>query len=551
GPFASAGAVNRTLNTLQKAFLLRSCSDSVYENRTRPCMLHQIKRCCAPCVDYVSEAEYGALVDDAVAFLGGKSDELRARLQSEMETAAEDLEFETAARLRDRIRALAPITTSQGINPEGLVEADVIAVHMEGGQSCVQAFFFRAGQNWGDRAFFPRHDKSSEPEAVLSAFLGQFYDDKPAPRLILVSHEPPDAALLEEALSMRAERKVELRAPQRGEKAKLVAQARRNAEEALARRMAESSAQARLLDGVKDAFDLEARPERIEIYDNSHIQGAKAVGAMVVAGPEGFDKRSYRTFNIKSDDLAPGDDYAMMREVMRRRFSRLLKEMSDEDSAASPLPPEGSAHGVDGSGARADAEERPKADADEAAHESGDEAPHPLDPSLPQAGKGEATPPLSRGRKPDAWPDLVLIDGGRGQLSSVMETLAELGLGPDDVAVVAISKGPDRNAGREQFHRPNRPSFQLEPRSPVLYYLQRLRDEAHRFAIGTHRARRKKDVSDNPLDAIPGVGPGRKKALLRHFGSARAVRRAAVEDLARVEGVSKQLAKKIHDWFQG
>ncbi len=510
GPFASAGAVNRTLNTLQKAFLLRSCSDSVYENRSRPCMLHQIKRCAAPCVDYVTTQEYGALVADAAAFLSGKSDALRARLQTEMEGAAEALDFEKAARLRDRIRALAPITTSQGVNPASVEEADVIAIHKAGGQSCVHAVFFRAGQNWGDRSFFPRHEKDASEQEVLAAFLGQFYDDKPAPKLILASHDIEEAELLAEALSLRADRKVEIHTPARGEKAKLVQYARRNAEEALARRQAEGAAQSKLLDGVMETFDLEARPARIEVYDNSHIQGSNAVGAFIVAGPDGFDKRSYRTFNIKTTDLTPGDDYAMMREVLRRRLTRLVK-------------------------AREEMENRLQAD----------------DGDSEDVSDAPDARPAAAGRKPDAWPDLILIDGGKGQLSVVMEVMTELGLTADDLAIASIAKGEDRDAGRETFFMPQRQAFKLEPTSPVLHYLQRLRDEAHRFAIGTHRAKRSKDIARNPLDEIPGVGPGRKKALLAHFGSARAVKRANVDDLARVEGVSKQLAVKIHDWFRG
>lgn len=521
GPFASAGAVNRTLNTLQKAFLLRSCSDSVYENRSRPCMLHQIKRCAAPCVDYVTTEEYGALVDDAAAFLSGKSDALRARLQAEMEGAAEALDFEKAAHLRDRIRALAPITTSQGVNPASVEEADVIAIHKAGGQSCVHAVFFRAGQNWGDRSFFPRHEKDAAEQEVLAAFLGQFYDDKPAPKLILSSHDIEEAELLGEALSLRAGRKVEIHTPARGEKAKLVQYARRNAEEALARRMAEGAAQSKLLDGVMETFDLEARPARIEVYDNSHIQGSNAVGAFIVAGADGFDKRSYRTFNIKTADLAPGDDYAMMREVLQRRLTRLVK-------------------------AREELENRLQADDETGGAENTTES----DAAGVAASDAQNAAPAA-GRKPDAWPDLILIDGGKGQLSVVLEVMSELGLSPDDLAVASIAKGEDRDAGRETFFMPGRQPFKLEPTSPVLHYLQRLRDEAHRFAIGTHRAKRSKDIARNPLDEIPGVGPGRKKALLAHFGSARAVKRANVEDLARVEGVSKQLAVKIHDWFRG
>ncbi len=502
GPFASAGAVNRTLNTLQKAFLLRTCSDSYYENRTRPCMLHQIKRCAAPCVDYIALEDYGALVQDADAFLSGKSDALRKRLQAQMEEASEALEFERAAQLRNRIRALAPITAEQGINPAGVEEADVVAVHSEGGQSCIQVFFFRAGQNWGDRAVYPRHDSDATPAQLLEAFLGQFYEDKPAPKLILTSHTLQNGALLEEALTLRAGRKVVLAAPQRGEKAKLVAQAVRNAEEALARRMAESAAQARLLDGVAHVFGLDERPHRIEVYDNSHIQGAKAVGAMIVAGPEGFEKRSYRTYNIKAEDLAPGDDYAMMREVIARRFARLAKVRAAQNEAGAQTT------------------------------------------DVPQADGRRESPAA------EPWPDLVLIDGGKGQLSAVLETLQTLGLSPQDITIAAIAKGPDRNAGREQFFMPGRPSFQLPPNNATLYYLQRLRDEAHRFAITTHRSKRSRDIAKNPLDDIPGVGPARKRALLEHFGSARSVKRAARGDLEKVEGVSKQLARKIYDWFR-
>ncbi len=484
GPFASAGAVNRTINTLQKAFLVRTCSDSVYENRTRPCMLHQIKRCAAPCVDLIEPDAYAALVDDAADFLRGKSGVLRARLQAEMEAAAEVLDFETAGALRDRIRALAPITTAQGINPIGVEEADVVAVHQDGGASCVHATFFRAGQNWGDRAFFPRHDKDASAADVMTAFLGQFYDDKPAPGLILVSHLPHTPELLNEALSLRAGRTVKLHAPQRGEKAKLLEASTRNAQEALSRRLAESASQARLLDGVAKVFALPERPSRIEVYDNSHIQGTKAVGGLIVAGPEGFVKSQYRTFTIKSETLTPGDDYAMMREVLRRRFDRLIKERGESED------------------------------------------------------------------KPADWPDLVLIDGGKGQLSAALETLDAAGLTPNDITLAAIAKGPDRNAGREQFFQPGRPAFQLPPTDPVLYYLQRLRDEAHRFAIGAHRAKRSKAIAANPLDEITGVGPTRKRALLSHFGSAKGVSRAALADLKSVPGVSQELAQRIYDWFR-
>jgi len=478
GPFASVGAVNHTLNTLQKAFLVRTCSDSVYEGRSRPCMLYQIKRCAGPCVDLVQPAAYDELVSEATAFLRGKSNALRQDLQKRMAAASEDLDFETAARLRDRIRAIAAVTTDQGINPTGVEEADVIAVAQDGGRSCVQVFFFRAGQNWGNQSFFPKHDQEAEPADVLAAFLAQFYDDKPAPGLILLSHEIEEADLLSDALSLRADRKVQLLTPQRGEKRKLVDQTGTNAREALARRLSESATQAQLLAGVQRVFDLDEPPRRIEVYDNSHIQGTNALGAMIVAGPEGFEKPHYRRFNMKGDDAATNDDFAMMAAMMRRRFSRLLKERDE----GAPVP------------------------------------------------------------------DLVLIDGGKGQLSSVMAVAEELGV--TDICIAAIAKGPERDAGREAFYLPGRAPFKLPQKDPVLYYLQRLRDEAHRFAIGGHRAKRKKALTDNPLDEIPGIGPSRKKALLAHFGSAKAVRNAALADLEAVDGVSKAMAKRIHDWFQ-
>ena len=480
GPFASAWAVNRTLNTLQKAFLLRSCSDSVYETRTRPCMLHQIKRCAAPCTGLVSPEDYRALVDEAEAFLRGKSRAVMARMSAEMQAASDDMEFERAARLRDRIRALAAVAQEQQINPETLEEGDIIALHGEGGQACVQVFFFRAGQNWGNRAYFPRVDRSDEPADVMAAFLGQFYEDKPVPRLILTNVAPVDADLLCEAFALKAGRKVEILQPQRGEKRQLVDHALTNAREALGRKMAESSAQSKLLAGVCEAFGLEASPERIEVYDNSHIMGTNAVGGMIVAGPDGFLKNQYRKFNIKGSELTPGDDYGMMREVLRRRFARLVKE-----------------------------------------EEAGEAAPRP---------------------------DLVLIDGGAGQLAAAMEIMADLGV--DDIAVVGVAKGPDRDAGLERFFMPGREPFMLEPKSPVLYYLQRLRDEAHRFAIGSHRVRRSIDMKKNPLDEIDGVGPGRKRALLHAFGSARGVSRASVEDLAKVDGVSQALAERIYNYFR-
>ncbi|WP_426014510.1 excinuclease ABC subunit UvrC [Caulobacter sp. DWR2-3-1b2] len=493
GPFASAWAVNRTLNTLQKAFLLRSCSDSVYETRSRPCMLHQIKRCAAPCTGLVGKDDYQALVDQAEAFLRGKSRAVMATMAKAMEEASEDMEFERAARLRDRIRALAAVAAESQINPETVDEADVVALHVEGGQACVQVFFFRAGQNWGNRAYFPRvtgnaeeedaedgEKSATEDQRILTAFLGQFYDDKPIPRLILTNLEPADRELLSEAFCLKSGRKVEIATPKRGEKADLVGHALTNAREALGRKMAEGSAQTKLLAGVCEAFGLDGPPERIEVYDNSHIQGTNAVGGMIVAGPEGFMKGQYRKFNIKSTELTPGDDYGMMKEVLKRRFARLIKEEDEGDSSARP--------------------------------------------------------------------DLVLVDGGKGQLDAAIEVMADLGV--DDIAVVGVAKGPDRDAGLERFFMPDKTPFMLEPKSPVLYYLQRLRDEAHRFAIGAHRTRRSMDLKKNPLDEIEGVGPGRKKALLHAFGSAKGVGRAGVEDLVKVDGVSLPLAERIHAFFR-
>ncbi|MBX3477044.1 MAG: excinuclease ABC subunit UvrC [Brevundimonas sp.] len=485
GPFASTWAVNRTLNTLQKAFLLRSCSDSVYETRTRPCMLHQIKRCSAPCTGLIGLEEYGALVDEAEAFLRGKSRAVIGRLSAEMQAASDEMDFERAARVRDRIRALSAISMENSVSAEGLAEADVFALHAEGGQACVQVFFYRGGQNWGGRAYFPRVDKSDADAAILSAFLGQFYEDKPVPRLILANVLPLEQALLEEAFSLKAKqddgrRVVSIEQPRRGDRKALVDHALTNAKEALGRRLAESSAQGKILDEVCEAFGLDARPERIEIYDNAHIQGTNAVGGMVVAGPEGFRKSQYRKFNIKGADLTPGDDYGMMREVMRRRFSRLVK---DED-------------------------------------------------------EGEAV----------ERPDLLLIDGGAGQLAEVLKVMADLGV--DDIAVVGVAKGPDRDAGMEKFFMPGKPPFMLPLKSPALYYLQRLRDEAHRFANGAHAKRRSMDIKRNPLDEIEGVGPGRKKALLHAFGSAKGVSRAAVADLVKVDGVSEALAQRIHAFFR-
>ena len=489
GPFASAGAVNRTINALQRAFLIRSCSDSVYESRTRPCLLYQIKRCSAPCTGALSEQDHEQLVSEALDFLNGKSDKVKEHLARLMESAAEALDFEQAAVYRDRISALSHVQGHQGINPQTVSEADVFAVAQQGGQFSVQVFFFRAGQNWGNRAFFPRADKSHSEGEVLEAFLAQFYDDKPCPKQILLSHEVAGRALLSDALSIKSERRVAVSVPKRGEKLELIEHALNNAREALGRRMAESASQRRLLDGVAETFGLDQPPERIEVYDNSHIQGSHPVGGMIVAGPDGFIKNQYRKFNIKDKTIAAGDDYAMMREVLTRRFSRLLKENPER--------------GGSGSG----------------------------------QGDGEAPP----------WPDLVFIDGGPGQLSATLAVLDELGIA--DLNVVGIAKGPDRNAGREHFYVHNKSPFMLEPRDPVLYYVQRLRDEAHRFAIGSHRTRRKKAIGVSPLDEIGGIGAARKRALLHHFGSAKAVGRASIPDLAAVDGISRALAEIIFAYF--
>jgi excinuclease ABC subunit C len=503
GPFASVGAVNRTITALQRAFLLRSCSDGFFESRSRPCLLHQIKRCSGPCTNEIDYAEYAELVREANAFLSGKSRSVKEELAVEMEKASSTLDFERAAIYRDRLAALSAVQAQQGINPRNVEEADVFAVHQEGGFSCVEVFFFRTGQNWGNRAYFPRADRAVAPGEVLSAFLAQFYDDKPVPRLILVSHALEERALLAEALSVKSAHKVEILEPHRGERKDLVNHALANAREALGRKLADTSSQRKLLAALAECFGLPGAPRRIEVYDNSHIQGANAVGAMIVAGPEGFTKNQYRKFNMRAADLAPGDDYAMMRETLGRRFKRLIAEAPRPASAAATDPSTGST--------------TESADAD---HDGGDTSP---------------------------WPDLVLIDGGRGQLAVAQETLAALGL--DDLPLVAIAKGPDRDAGRETFFVPGREPFKLKPRDPVLYFVERLRDEAHRFAIGSHRARRKRAIREAGLQEIPGIGPGRKRALLQHFGTLKAIERASPADLAKVPGVNAEIARKIYDFF--
>jgi excinuclease ABC subunit C len=480
GPFASATAVNRTLYALQRAFPLRSCSDGVFSTRTRPCLQYQIKRCTAPCVARIEKPEYDTIVNEVRDFLGGKNREVQQALSQRMERASTELHFEEAAVLRDRIRALAHIQSHQSISLDSIDEADIFATHAEGGQVCVQVFFLRAGQNLGNRAYFPSHARELSEAEVLSAFIGQFYEARPAPKLILTSHEVPEAELLESALAIPAGHKIEIRNPKRGDLKDALDQAVTNAREALARRMAERGTQRQLLEGVARLFNLEGPPERVEVYDNSHIQGTAPIGAMIVAGPDGFTKNSYRKFNIKTEGAA-GDDFAMMREVLSRRFGRALKENPERDE--------------------------------------------------------------------EHWPDLVLIDGGQGQLEVARQVLTELGL--EDIAIVGIAKGPDRDAGRERFFVPGKPPFSLEPRDPVLYFLQRLRDEAHRFAIGTHRTRRAADITRSALDEVPGIGAARKRALLHHFGSARAVGAATLEDIKSVPGISGALAQKIHDHFRG
>ncbi|GEO84565.1 MULTISPECIES: excinuclease ABC subunit UvrC [Alphaproteobacteria] len=492
GPFASASAVGRTINSLQRAFLLRTCTDSVFESRTRPCLLHQIKRCSAPCTHEISDADYAVLVREAKDFLSGKSQNVKASIAEAMNEAAENLDFERAAVFRDRLAGLSHVQSHQGINPANVEEADVFAIHHEGGLTCIQVFFFRAGQNWGNQAYFPKADPQMTPPEVLNTFLAQFYDDKPPPKQILLSETIEEQDLLATALTERAGYKVQVLVPQRGDKKDVVDHVAANAREAHGRKLAETASQARLLQGFAETFGLPYVPRRIEIYDNSHIMGTNAVGGMVVAGPEGFVKGQYRKFNIRSTDITPGDDFGMMREVMTRRFSRLLKEEGKPDRSTA----------------------------------SDDSA----DTTFP------------------AWPDVILIDGGQGQMTAVRAILDELGIA-DCVIAIGVAKGVDRDAGRERFFALGRPDFTLPPRDPVLYFIQRLRDEAHRFAIGSHRARRKKELVKNPLDEIAGIGPTRKRALLQHFGTAKAVSRAAVSDLTAVEGISEAVARLIYNHF--
>ena len=487
GPFASAGAVNRTITTLQRAFLLRNCSDHIFAARTRPCLQYQIKRCAAPWVGKLPKADYAALVDQAHEFLSGRSRYIQEMLGERMQEASEELDFERAAQIRDRIRALTQVQARQDINVSGVEDADVIAASQDSGQCCIQVFFFRGGRNYGNRAYFPSHDRNADEDEVLAAFLGQFYERSIAPKLVLLSHTLNEQSLISEALTLRAGHRVHLAVPSRGARRNLIDHASTNARDALARRIAESVSQRELLNGLAERLGLEASPDRIEVYDNSHIQGENAVGGMIVSGPKGFVKNAYRKFNIRSEVAVKsrskrssgGDDYEMMREVLTRRFSRTLKEDPD--------------------------------------------------------------------RSRIQWPDLVILDGGKGQLSVAESVFADLGI--DDVSLLAVSKGPDRNAGREQFHMIGRQSFMLPPRDPVLHYLQRLRDEAHRFAIGSHRARRKKAISASPLDEIVGIGAKRKKALLMHFGSAKAISEAGLVDLEAAEGISRGVAEKIYGHF--
>ncbi|MFK7903136.1 MAG: excinuclease ABC subunit UvrC [Nitratireductor sp.] len=509
GPFASPTAVNGTLHVMQRAFLLRTCTDSMYESRTRPCLLHQIKRCSAPCTDEISKEDYADLVKGAKDFLTGKTSYLQNELSKQMQEASDAMDFEQAAIYRDRLSALTTVQGHQGINPRGIDEADVFAIEQKGGMSCVQVFFFRTGQNWGNRSYFPRADKGYTPQEILSSFLSQFYEDKPCPKLILLSHPVEEVPLLAEAFSLSAGFKVSINAPIRGEKRDVIKHAMLNARETLERKLAQTTTQSKLLEGVAKVFELKAKPQRIEVYDNAHIQGTNAVGGMIVSGPEGFAKNQYRKFNIKDEDIVPGDDYGMMREVMRRRFSRLIKEKGLRET-------------------------EPNAGALDA--EASSQVPSQDEPDKTNSEMG-------------AWPDLLLIDGGIGQLNAVKGVLEELEI-LDQVPIVGIAKGPDRDAGLEKFFMIGKASFMLPERDPVLYFVQRLRDEAHRFANGSHRVRRKKEMIKNPLDEIAGIGPTRKKALLHHFGSAKLVARAALSDLLAVDGISNEIAQTIFDHFQ-
>jgi excinuclease ABC subunit C len=513
GPFAAVSAVNRTITALERAFLIRSCSDAVYESRTRPCLLYQIKRCSAPCTGEISHGDYTELVREAKAFLSGKSRAIKEELAADMDQASNALDFERAAVLRDRLAALAAVQAHQGINPRGVEEADVFAVYQDGGFNCIEVFFFRTGQNWGNRAYFPKADRSLAAADVLGEFLAQFYDDKPCPRLILLSHAIEECALLAEALSIKSGRKIDILAPQRGEKKELVNHALANAREALGRKLAETASQQKLLSALTTTLSLSGSPRRIEVFDNSHIQGSNAVGAMIVAGPEGFRKNQYRKFNIKSAELTPGDDYGMMREVLTRRFKRLLSQgpRATNLGQAEDAPPQ--------------------APSSSAAPDEQSSGPPP------ETDSGAESP----------WPDLVVIDGGEGQLKAAEDILA--GLGVHDVPLVAIAKGPDRDAGRETFHVPAKPPFKLPPRDPVLYFLQRLRDEAHRFAIGSHRQKRRRDIREAGLQEISGIGPTRKRALLRHFGTVKAIERASLDDLEQVPGISAETARRVYDFF--
>ncbi len=532
GPFASAGAVNRTITMLQRAFLLRTCTDSVYDSRTRPCLLHQIKRCAGPCTNEIPRNEYDKLVDEAVRFLRGESQNVRQMYQTMMQEASDTLDFERAAKFRNRLWALAHVTADQSINPDGVEEADVFAAYQDGGQTCIQVFFFRTGQNWGNRAYYPKADRSLPVEDVLDSFIAQFYDDKPVPKLILLSHDVPNRLVLIEALTSKADRKVEIKVPARGTKSGLVDHALSNAREALGRKLAENSSQTRLLAGLAERFALPRPPRRIEVFDNSHIAGTNAVGAMIVAGPEGFVKGQYRKFNIKSPDTAPGDDYAMMREVLTRRFKRIA------DLALVPASRDATTNAVLTSDLAAVATQDrplPRGSGDVTQHDEHDDSD---DDDVVSADPAEFP----------TVPDLVLIDGGAGQLSIATQVMAELGI--TTIPLVGVAKGPDRDAGREHFHIPGRPaSLMLDARDPVLYFVQRLRDVAHRFAIGAHRAKRSAAIGVNPLDEIDGIGPTRKRALLKHFGSAKSVSRAGVEDLKAVTGVSAEMAQKIYDFF--